>query len=70
MNFSIGLDWASQTHAVCVLEATGQVGWQGTVEHSAAGLAELLRRLARFGPPAALPVALERPSGLLVDTLL
>ena len=70
MNFSIGLDWASQTHAVCVMEATGQVGWQGTVEHSAAGLAELLRRLARFGPPAALPVALERPSGLLVDTLL
>ncbi len=70
MNLSIGLDWASQTHAVCVLEATGQVGWQGTVEHSAAGLAELLRRLARFGPPAALPVALERPSGLLVDTLL
>src|SRR2546427_6487306 len=70
MNFSIGLDWASQTHAVCVMEATGQVGWQGTVEHSAAGLAELLRRLARFGPPAAPPVALERPSGLLVDPLL
>ena len=70
MNFSVGLDWASQTHAVCVLEATGQVAWQGRVEHSTEGLAELRRQLARFGPPAALPVALERPSGLVVDTLL
>jgi transposase len=70
MNFSIGLDWASQAHAVCVLDATGQVAWQGRVEHSTEGLAELRRQLARFGPPASLPVALERPSGLVVDTLL
>src|SRR3989442_2936900 len=70
MNFFVGLDWASQAHAVCVLDATGQVCWQGSVEHSADGLAELLRRLARFGPPASLPVALERPSGLVVDTLM
>src|SRR5438034_10426152 len=70
MNFVVGLDWASQAHAVCFRAATGQVGWQGSVEHSADGLAELLRRLARFGPPASLPVALERPSGLIVDTLM
>jgi len=44
MNFFVGLDWASQAHAVCVLDATGQVCWQGSVEHSADGLAELLRR--------------------------
>src|SRR6059036_1519540 len=70
MNFFVGLDWASQAHAVCVLDATGQVCWQGSVEHSADGLAELLRRLALFGPPASIPIALERPSGLVVDTLL
>src|SRR5947199_3188412 len=70
MNFFVGLDWASQAHAVCVLDATGQVCWQGSVEHSADGLSELLRRLARFGPPVSLPVALERPSGLVVDTLM
>jgi transposase len=40
------------------------------VAHSAAGLAELVQRLARLGAPATLPVALERPSGLVVDTLL
>ncbi len=70
MNFVVGLDWASQAHAVCVLDATGQVCWQGSAEHSANGLAELRRQLARFGPPASLPVAIERPSGLVVDTLM
>lgn len=70
MTFFVGLDWASQEHAVCVIDDTGRVDWQGSAEHSAAGLAELLRRLARFGPPASLPVAIERPSGLVVDTLM
>jgi len=70
MSFFIGLDWAATTHAVCVIDETGAVRWRGTVPHSAAGLAELVQRVARFGPPASLPVALERPSGLVVDTLL
>ncbi len=70
MAFFVGLDWASQEHAVCLLDDTGQVCWQGSIVHSAAGLAELLRRLARFGPPASLPVAIERPSGLIVDALM
>jgi transposase len=68
MRFFVGLDWASEAHAVCVLDARGRVRWQGSIAHSAAGLAELLRRLRRFG--ADLAIALERPSGLLVDTLL
>lgn len=70
MAFFVGLDWASREHAVCVIDETGRGGWQGSVEHSADGLAELLRHLARFGPPASLPVAIERPSGLVVDTLM
>jgi len=47
MNFFVGLDWASQAHAVCVLDVAA--GVLGSVEHSAEGLAELRRRLARFG---------------------
>jgi len=70
MSFFVGLDWAATTHAVCVLDEAGTVRWRGTVAHSAAGLAELVQRLSRCGPPATLPVALERPSGLVVDTLL
>ena len=70
MPFFVGLDWAATTHAVCVIDETGSVRWRGTVSHTAAGLAELSQRLTRLGAPAPLPVALERPSGLVVDTLL
>jgi transposase len=35
----------------------------------AAGLAELLAQLRALAPPSELPIAIERPSGLLVDTL-
>jgi transposase len=68
MPFSVGIDWASEAHAVCVLDRRGRVRWQSTVAHSAAGLAHLLGLLRRFGP--GLAIALERPSGWLVDTLL
>jgi len=64
--FFAGLDWASQTHAVCVLDEHGAVHERIEVEHNAAGLATLVRQLRRYGNP---PVAIERPSGLIVDTL-
>ena len=69
MQFFVGIDWATQAHTVCVIDQTGRSRWQGAVPHTSAGLAELrarLRRLRRRGP---VRIALERPSGLLVDTL-
>jgi len=65
-NYFAGLDWASQTHALSVVDERGGVVERFEIEHAAAGLAELQRRLRRLGSP---PVAIERPSGLLVDTL-
>jgi transposase len=62
-----GLDWASRTHAVCVIDQRGSVRTQFEVNHDAAGLAELCRRLKAAHVIA---VAIERPSGLVVDTLL
>jgi transposase len=70
MPYFVGLDWAATTHAVCVIDETGTVRWRGTVSHTAAGLTALVQHLRRFGAPATLPVALERPSGLVVDSLL
>jgi transposase len=55
---------------VCVLDAAGKIAAQFTIAHSAEGIASLVRRLARYGDPADLPVAIERPSGRLVDLLL
>jgi transposase len=62
-----GLDWASRTHAACVIDERGSVHLQFEINHDAAGLAELCRRLRGAGATA---VAIERPSGLIVDALL
>lgn len=62
-----GLDWASRTHAVCVIDARGSVRSEFEVNHDAAGLAELCRRLKAAHISA---VAIERPSGVVVDALL
>ena len=69
MRFFVGLDWASQAHAVCVIDPHGRIRWQATIPHSAAGLAAFVRRLRRWQQRGPLAVAVERPSGLLVDTL-
>src|SRR5919106_5145887 len=69
MKFSVGIDWATQAHAVCILDHTGTVQWHGAVPHTADGLAALVTRLRRLRRRAPVRIALERPSGLLVDTL-
>jgi transposase len=68
--FFVGIDWASAVHAVCVQDSTGRRVAAFTVEHTAAGLAGLLRRLAGLGTPESMPVGIERPDGRLVDILL
>src|SRR5689334_876410 len=67
--YTVGIDWASTQHDVCVLDAAGTVVCRFQLAHSAAGLADGLTRLRHLGPLSALRVAIERPSGLLVDTL-
>jgi transposase len=69
MKFFVGIDWAQDAHAVCVLDGDGQRHWQGSAPHTAAGLTTLVQQLHRITPDAPVTVAIERPSGLLVDTL-
>jgi transposase len=69
MPFHAGLDWGGTSHAVCVIDAAGQVVVRIEAHHDAAGLADMLARLSRVVAPAELPVAIERPSGLIVDAL-
>jgi transposase len=68
--FFVGLDWAAEIHAVCMLDAAGKTIASFTVEHSAEGIADLVGKLAKFGAPADVPVGIERPNGRLVDLLL
>ena len=67
--YCVGIDWAQAEHAVCVLDDRGKVKAAFSIPHTREGLAELVRRLGRIAPAAELPVAIERPSGLLVDVL-
>jgi transposase len=66
----VGIDWASEEHAVCVLDEEGRAVDRFAVAHSAEGFERLTVRLARHGEPAEVPVAIERPDGRLVDLLL
>jgi transposase len=68
--FFTGIDWAAETHAVCVTDARGKIAAEFTIEHSADGIAGLVRRLGRYGEAGVMPVAIERPDGRLVDLLL
>src|SRR3954454_3568151 len=69
MPFHGGLDWGATSHAACVVDGAGQIVARVEARHDAGGLAELLARLRAAAPPAELPVAIERPSGLIVDAL-
>jgi len=66
-NVTCGIDWARDDHAVSVVDVRGREICRCSVEHSAAGLRELLAVLERTGAREA---AIERPDGPVVDTLL
>jgi len=66
-----GLDWASREHTVCIIDEGGAMRDRFEVTHDAAGLRECIARLRRCtSTPEPLPVAIERPSGLVVDALI
>jgi transposase len=68
MRIWVGVDWGSGTHAVCVIDAKGMVLDRFAASHDRAGW-RLVMRLQQRGAPGAIPIAIERPSGLLVDAL-
>lgn len=62
-----GLDWAKDDHVVCVLDAHGEVIDRFSVEHTAAGLKRLVRRLAAHGVSE---IGIERGDGPVIEALL
>lgn len=66
-SYSAGIDWASQAHALCVVDATGQVVLRLQIAHSQEGIERLIRQLKSF---SGIAIAIERPSGVLVDALM
>lgn len=62
-----GLDWASRVHAVCAIDEKGKIVSRFDVAHDQTGIASLVERLSHIKNPI---VAIERPAGVLIDTLL
>jgi transposase len=65
----VGWDGAAKAHDVTVLDDQGRVVEHFEIGHDEAGFQYAVKRLGRHGRPEALPVAIERPSGLVVERL-
>ena len=66
----VGWDWASQNHDVTVVDDAGGISARFAIGHDEASLDGVLADLARLGLPSELPVAIERPDGIVVERLL
>jgi transposase len=62
-----GVDWASEEHAVCVVDERGRIVEGRRYRHDEHGLSALCSRLVRLRVRL---VAIERPDGLLIERLL
>ena len=62
-----GVDWASEEHAVCVVDERGRIVEGRRYRHNEPGIRALCARLTRLRVAR---VALERPDGLLIGRLL
>jgi transposase len=66
-----GVDWGSERHQACLVDAHGTVIGERDYPHSAVGLAELGEWILSIsGTANAVAVAIEVPHGLVVDALL
>lgn len=68
----VGVDWGQEEHALCLVDARGQVCGRRRVAHTAAAVDEAIRWLCtQTGTgPEGMAVAIETPRGVLVDTLI
>src|SRR6266496_223944 len=71
VRYYVGVDWADQTHAVWVVDASGTKITARTVPHTAAGFSEWGRELDEWRAQGIERwAAIERPEGRVVDFLL
>lgn len=71
-NWFVGVDWASETHHVCLLDARGRKIGERRFRHGGAGLAELADWILKVTgeQPSAIHVAIEVPHGPVVESLI
>jgi len=62
-----GIDWATDSNALCIIDSDGQIRTQLATPADAAGIRKLVQTLDRHGVTQ---VAIERPDGPVIDALL
>ncbi|MGY4497654.1 transposase [Bradyrhizobium sp. GM24.11] len=72
VHWFVGIDWATQSHSVCLLDAEGRRIAQHGFAHGGAGLAELRDWLLEKtrAAPGQIAVAIEMPHGPVVEMLI
>ena len=68
----VGVDWGSEVHHVCIIDAEGRVQGERSFAHTGSGLAEMAAWLLQQSGavPGAIAVALEVPHGPVVEALM
>jgi hypothetical protein len=68
----IGIDWATEEHQVCGVDADGKVLFEWKVAHAGGAIAELAGRLIEKAGGAAdqVAIAIETPRGAIVEALI
>jgi transposase len=68
----VGIDWGSESHAVCVVDAAGHRREERRVDHTADAVQACLDWIMTFtgATPAQIAVAIETPRGAVVDACL
>jgi transposase len=72
LQYFVGIDWATESHKVCVLDTNRDLIAERVVEHSGAGLAQFVSWLLQIthNAPQSVAVAIEVPRGAVVESLL
>ena len=70
--FYVGIDWASDSYQVCVVDGNGKVLGEKQVEHSGDGIRECIDWLLKLagGDARSVAVAIEVPHGAMVESLI
>lgn len=71
-NWFVGVDWASQTHHVVLIDACGRKAAERGFPHGGEGMADMAAWIGKHtgAAPLAVPVAIEVPHGPVVEGLM
>src|ERR1035438_5435898 len=70
--YYVGIDWASDSYQICVVDGTGKVVREKKIEHSGDGIRQGIEWLLELacGDGSSLAVAIEMPHGAMVESLI